>query len=257
MVCNFNALENKYNGECFETDLLKAHKNAIEAAVAAGVKYIFYSSLAFASGLGSSSSNQIMQAHLLTEKYLHEQAVAGRLSYTCIREGIYSESFPLYLAALDLERPAHDILIPHSGSGPGIAWVKTDELGEATANLIISCAKNVGNFPYRNQTMLLSGCQELSLNDTVDIVAEITQRPLAIRETSVEASLGAIMARPVNPIATGYRGGGPEAYASLFESIKNGEAATTSTVLGELLGREPERFAVTAREMIKSISSSL
>ena len=58
------------------------HKNAIDAAKRAGVKHVYYTSLAFA----SDSVAFLMQAHLDTERYLK----ASGLTYTILTEGIYS-----------------------------------------------------------------------------------------------------------------------------------------------------------------------
>ena len=72
---------------------VRNHINAIDAAKRVGITHIYYTSLAFA----SDSVAAVMQAHLDTEKYLKESGV----TYTIIREGIYSESWPLYLGFFD------------------------------------------------------------------------------------------------------------------------------------------------------------
>jgi len=40
-----------------------------------------------------------------------------------------------------------EIMIAHSG-GPGIAWARTDELGEATAKMIVSYVQSSWDFPW-------------------------------------------------------------------------------------------------------------
>jgi uncharacterized protein YbjT (DUF2867 family) len=67
------------------------HKNAIDAAKRAGVKHVYYTSLAF----DPAGASAVMRAHRDTEAYLKESG----LTYTIIREGIYSESYPLYFGA--------------------------------------------------------------------------------------------------------------------------------------------------------------
>ena len=68
---------------------VSAHTAAIDAAKVAGIKRVVYTSLAF----GGDSQAAVMQAHLDTETYLK----ASGITYTIVREGIYAESFPLYL----------------------------------------------------------------------------------------------------------------------------------------------------------------
>ena len=78
------------------------------------------------------SQAAVMQAHLATEKYLKESG----LTYTIIREGIYSESWPLYFGYWKPGRPGNEVLIPH-GDGR-VAWVCRDDLGEGTARLMVA-----------------------------------------------------------------------------------------------------------------------
>ena len=105
---------------------------AIDAAARAGVKHIFYGSLGFASDalnktLQSESKATVVQAHLDSEAHLASIAKSDLgFTYMSIREGLYSESFPIYTAFMD-PRSAPDgseVQIPHDGSGPGVSWVK-------------------------------------------------------------------------------------------------------------------------------------
>ena len=120
------------------------HRNAIDAAKAAGITHIYYTSLAFGFGArdyrdivgegGPESVAAVMQGHLETEAYLRESGVA----YTIVREGIYSEAALVYLGSwrpdgADGSDP-DEIVVPH-GDG-GIAWVDRRDLGEGTAKIM-------------------------------------------------------------------------------------------------------------------------
>lgn len=87
--------------------------------MASGVRHILYSSLAFAGNLSDKSVAHVMGAHLATEKYLSE--LSGQLTYSAVREGLYSESFPIYTAWFDPQDQVNEITISHSGTGPGVA----------------------------------------------------------------------------------------------------------------------------------------
>lgn len=65
-----------------------------------------------------------MLAHLDTEAYLNNCG----LTYTIIREGIYSESYPLYLGPFDPSSGVCEVAIPADGNGRS-AWVSRHELG--------------------------------------------------------------------------------------------------------------------------------
>ena len=126
---------------------VESHKAAIDAAKRVGIKHVYYTSLMFA----DDSQAAVMQAHLATEKYLKESG----LIYTIIREGIYSESWPLYFGYWKPERPGREVLIPH-GEG-GIAWVCRDDLGEGTAKLMVAVWK-VSHLCEVSRLMKLTGC---------------------------------------------------------------------------------------------------
>ncbi|KAJ5301539.1 hypothetical protein PENANT_c002G00897 [Penicillium antarcticum] len=225
---------------------VKSHQRAIDAASKSGVKHIFYSSLAFAGNLSDKSVAHVMGAHLETEKYLASHT--GNFTYTSVRIGIYSESFPIYTTWFDLRNPTDEIAIPHSGGGPGVAWAKRDESGEATAKLIVSYANDPVNFKYTNQLVLLSGPREISLAETVDILGQAIGKSIKIREISVDE----YAALPQNADYHTYHGVNlSREWATAWEAIRQGETAVVTPTLGEILGREPESFETTIKEMVK------
>ena len=105
---------------------VQSHKAAIDAAKRCGVTHIYYMSLAFS----GDSVAAVMKAHLETEAYLKGCGV----TYTIIREGIYSESWPLYFGFFDINSKKNDVVIPISDGK--IAWVCRDDLGEGTAKIM-------------------------------------------------------------------------------------------------------------------------
>lgn len=225
--------------------LEKVHRRAIDAAIKSGVKHIFYSSLAFAGNSGDHSVAHVMGAHLATEKYLAEQG--DSISWTAIREGIYSESFPIYTAWFDPQNPADEITIPHSGSKPGVAWVKRDELGEATAKLIASYTKNPAGFKYLNRKVLLSGQREISLSETIDILGRAVNKNLKIRQISVDEY---VRLPQIGDKHTYHGKDLSRQWATAWEAIQNGEAAAISPDIVELLGRQPESYEKTIEALI-------
>jgi hypothetical protein len=198
----------------------------------------------------------VMRAHLATETYLQEIYTHDKsFSYTVIREGIYSESFPLYTAFFNPkdpptpEDPKDTIAIPHDGSGPGIAWAKQDELGEATARLLVRYVRDPSSFPYLNQIILLSGPQALTLAETVDILGRVINRKLRIRQVSVDEYLD----QPQVKNFLSYGGGAgtlARSWATVFDGIRRGECSVVTPFLKEIIGREPEDFETTIRKLV-------
>ncbi|KAK3935332.1 NAD(P)-binding protein [Diplogelasinospora grovesii] len=225
---------------------VKVQLPAVDAARRAGVKHVSYSSLGFA---GPEDSNQsvaeVMQAHLETEKYLAKLAAEDpRFTYTSIREGIYSESTPIYTAFfIPKQSEESEILIPHDGSGPGVAWVKRDELGEASARLIANYATNPNSFPHVNAKVLLTGTRVWTLSDTVKILGEIAGRTLTIRPISVDEYVKL-------PQVLGNFGSEEKArtWATAWDAIRAGETAVVTPRMEEILGRKPEEFDVTVKK---------
>lgn len=190
-----------------------------------------------------------MQAHLDSEKYLAESARADSgFTYTSIREGLYSESFPIYTAFFDPKTAPDgaEVTIPHDGSGPGISWVKRDELGEASARLIAKYC-GVGQFPQQlvNGKVLLSGTREISLAETVEILGKQVGKTFKIRPISVDEYVKL-------PQVLKVFGGEEKArtWATAWEAIKAGEAGLVTEDINELLERQPEAYEKTIQDML-------
>lgn len=228
---------------------MQAHKKAITAAQKSGVKHIFYSSLAFAGNYTNDSVAHVMGAHLQTEKFLSE--LDTPLTYTSIREGLYSESFPIYTSWFDLRNPKSEITIPHDGSGPGVAWVKRDELGEASAKLIVDYATSTGgnvaeDFPYVNKIVLLTGPRVVSLKETAEVLGRVSGKDVTIRQISVDE-----YAKLPHEGKHTYHGVDlAREWTSAWEAIRRGETAVVTPTLGEILKREPEDYETTIRGLL-------
>jgi hypothetical protein len=184
-----------------------------------------------------------MRAHIDTEEYLQQlsQERPG-FGYTVIREGLYTESYPLYTAFLDPENPSSEIKIPHDGSGPGIAWVKREELGEGTSELIRRFVEQPADFEHCNSTVLLSGPKTLTLAETVAALSKLANVEVKIKQVSDDE----YAKQPQNAANFTYKGVDySRAWVTSFEAFKRGEGSVVSPLLEELLGRKPEEFETT------------
>lgn len=225
----------------------KVQTHALEAAYNAGVRHVFYSSLAFASVDKDTTNAEVMRAHLDSEAHLRDLAARNPdFSWTSIREGLYSESFPIYTAFLDIKNPTSEILIPHDGSGPGISWAKRDELGEATARILISWLESPSTFRYKNQIVTLTGTKTLSLAETVETLSRVANTEIRIRQVSVGeyANQPQVLNRfGSTELAT--------TWATAWDAIRAGETEAVTGTLEEILARKPEPFERTIESLVK------
>ena len=196
-----------------------------------------------------------MQAHLKTEGYLKSlksNLIEGLdekpITFTAIREGIYSESFPMYTGFPDFQDLPEELKIPHDGSGPGIAFAKINDLGEATAKLVKEYLDGTTNFQYKDQIMLLSGPRVWSLAEAVKLLGDSEGKKIRLKQVSEEV----YVAEPRIRDMLGSHGPGevPKQWATSFNAVKNGECAVASVELPRLLGRQPEGFEKTVRNMV-------
>ncbi|WRT69941.1 uncharacterized protein IL334_006932 [Kwoniella shivajii] len=230
---------------------VKVAKAAIDAAISQGVKHVFYSSLAFAREGEPTYKPHVMLAHLDTEAYL-ESLVSPTFSYTIIRQGLYTESYPIYTANFNLKEAQASadkelkIRIPHDGRGPGIPWAKRDELGEATANLIAEYDRDPNSFAFINKLIFFTGTKTHSLNDTAAIFSKTVEKNVRIESQSVEDYVVRIGVVPKSDSVELNR-----RWATAFEAIRHGEASTVTSHLKDYLGREPEGIEVTYRKMLQ------
>ncbi|KAG9253977.1 uncharacterized protein F5Z01DRAFT_655634 [Emericellopsis atlantica] len=229
---------------------VKVQLPAIDAAHRAGVKHILYSSLGFALPDEKESLAEVMLAHLESEEHLRKIAAEDpAFTWTSVREGLYHESFPIYTSFWSLQAPTDEICIPHNGGGPGISWVKRDELGEATAKLITQYASlpSATSWPHINNIVSLTGPRELTLADTVQILGKTVGRSVRIREVGFDEWIA-------QPQILEYFGDKENAktWATAWDAIRAGETAFVSSTLEQLLGRKPQEFDVAIQEMARS-----
>ncbi len=194
-----------------------------------------------------------MQAHLATEQYLttlvssdtarHPLHQQKPFTFTAIREGIYSESFPMYTAFFDLKDPVDEVQIPYGGAGTGITWAKIDELGEASAQIVKEYMAAPATFSYTNQVMLLSGPKVWTLADTVKLLGKMAGKSITLKEVTIEE----YVAQPLVRHNLSAHGPGDVArdWATAFEAVRRGETAVVTGELERLLGRVPEGFEET------------
>lgn len=211
----------------------RQHINAINAAEAAGIQHIYYTSLAF----GDVSKAGVMQAHLRTEKYL---GGLKDMKVTVIREGLYNESWPLYLGFyFGLKNEERDeVVIP--GDGP-VSWTSIADLGLATALVVADASTK-----YDRKTIYLSQLRTVSLKQIAGFVSDVRGRQIALKIVSRDEYCR-------HYIENGRAKDNVEWWCSTYDALKDNECGIQDPTLEDLLaskGRKPKQIEETIREML-------
>ncbi|KAJ5719187.1 hypothetical protein N7493_007642 [Penicillium malachiteum] len=205
----------------------KQHQSFVNAAKKVNVKHVWYTSLAFG-GFKSDSKADVQRAHLITEEMLRK----ADITFTSIREGLYTDAFPVFMGWYPSTEKVYV-----SGDGP-IAFTLRDELGEATARLMIKGG-------HEKEIVLLTAQQTVTFADIVDVINETTGRQVVIEQVSSEELVKIKAADDLGGKSEGFF----HAVATWHEAIAMGDAGVTDPLMADLLGREPKP----AREAIAAI----
>lgn len=243
-----------YPSIAFE-ERVTAHRNAIDACKAVGVKRIVYTSLAFG-GLADDSVTEVMRAHLATEAYLK----ASGLEWIIIREGIYAESWSLYAGFLSLE-DGKEIVVPSDG---GVAWVSRHDLGEATARILtrvrgFSLLASSGGLhssqadEFVNRTILLTGPHAITLWSLATLLRSHLSRPINLRIVS----LVEYVSYNRSQASSGPRSdeGFLRKWATTYEGMERGEIANVDGEIEEILGRPARGVEEIMEELFGEVSA--
>jgi len=214
----------------------KHHRAAIDAAVEAGVKHIYYTSLAF----GGQSKAGVMRAHVRTEEYLHELESQGKINITIIREGLYSDAWPLAFGYyFGLKNETRDEVVV-AGDGP-LSFARLADITFATAKILAKPSQD-----WVGKTVTLSQRQTWTLQDIAVFVS---------REKGQKVNLKVVSKEEFDDYYTG-RGlerASVEWWSSAYEAFVEGECAVEDSTLEDMLkeaGKSPELFETTLKRML-------
>jgi NAD(P)H dehydrogenase (quinone) len=193
-------------------DAVELHRSAVEAAVAAGVGRVLYTSH---QGAAPDSPFAPARDHAATESIL----AASGLPWTSLRNGFYAHSLPMSLGDW---RSTGLVSIPSDGP---VSWTAREDAAEAAARILLSAV------PFEGAVTLTAPAAP-TFAEAAAIAAETGGRPVEVRILGEEEW-----------VAQQVAGGRPEFLArfllSVFQAAEGGFFAETTPLLGELLGREP------------------
>lgn len=207
---------------------------ALEAAKKVGIKHVYYTSLAFA----NPSKSRVMKAHERTEEYLQREW-AGK--FTIIREGLYSESWPLYFGHYDVPNDDRSEVI--TGGDSPISWTSIPDLGLANA-LILAAPAN----EWADRTFYLSQRKAHTLKEVAGMLSKAKGKEVSFR----------VVPREEHEKFYVQDKGMPEPmikwWSKTYDALRDGECEIDDPTLEQLLatkGVKPSPMEQTVEEMIK------
>ena len=210
------------SGNEFDKGRVQQHRVVIDAAKAAGV-----SLLAYTSAPGSLTA-ALADDHRATEEVL----LASGLPYTLLRNAWYHENYTENLAPV----LAHDAVVQAAGEGRVASASRADYAAAAVAVLT--------GEGHENTTYELSGDEAWGF---AEYAAELS------RQTGKEIAYNAVSPEALASILTG--AGLPEAFAGILAgvdvSIEKGELAVTTGDLSRLTGRPTTPIAESVAAALK------
>lgn len=215
----------------------KHHRAAIDAAIAVGIKHIYYTSLAFA----NPSKAVVMRAHIRTEQYLTQLEQDGKVRTTIIREGLYNESWPLYLGYYFglKDETREDIVVAGDGA---VSWTSIADMAFGTAKVLAGPSEE-----WSGRTFYLSQKKTWTLRDIAEIVSKVQQRNVRLKVVSKKEYENFYEARGTERASV-------EWWSSSYDALKDGECAIDDATLEDMLkeaGRSPKSLEKTIEEMLQ------
>ncbi len=194
-------------------DAVSLHRNAINAAVQAGVGRILYTSH---QGAALDSPFLPARGHAETEKILAESGVA----WTALRNGFYMHSLNRLMGQW---RETERITVPADGR---ISWTSREDAAEAAARILASNGK------YDGPTTITASAAP-TFQVVAEIASEIVGRKVELEVIGEDEWIASQIAAWQQEFMARFTLG-------IYQAADKGLFAGTDPLLGELLGREPK-----------------
>ena len=194
---------------------VQQHEVFVDAAAAAGVKHIVYTSFL---GAKPDATFTLARDHWYTEQHIRESGIA----WTFLRDSFYLDFFPEVV-------DENGVIRGPAGNGRVGAVSREDVARSATAVL-----RNPA--PHAGCAYDLTGPQALSLNDIARIIGEVWGKQVTYQDESLEEAYA-------SRAHYGAPGWEVDAWVSTYTAIALGELDVISDSVQSLTGRPPLSLA--------------
>jgi NAD(P)H dehydrogenase (quinone) len=200
-------------------DRLQQHLTAVEAAAAAGVRRMVYTSFL---GARPDATFTLVRHHFATE-----QAIAATgVRHTFLRHSMYADFVPFF-ATVEAGRA---VIAAPAGQGR-TGFVSRDDLADVAAAVLLRDDDELDG-----QALEITGPEALSLAEAAAVLEEVTGLPAAYREQTVDEAWAT--RRP-----SGHPDWEIEGWVTSYLAIAAGELATVTDVVPRLTGHPARTVA--------------
>ncbi|MCW2533774.1 MAG: NmrA family protein [Blastococcus sp.] len=193
-------------------DRLQQHLDAVDAAVAAGVQRIVYTSFL---GARHDAVFTLVRQHAATEDRIRESGVR----FTFLRHSMYADFVPFFATPED----GRAVIAAPAGDGR-TSFVSRDDLADVGAAVLLD---DSGRFD--GQALDVTGPEALSMADAARVLTEVTGVPTEYRPQTVEEAWAT--RRP-----SGHPDWEIEGWVTSYLAIAAGELSTVTDVVPSLTG---------------------
>jgi uncharacterized protein YbjT (DUF2867 family) len=192
-------------------DRMAQHRAFVDAAVAAGVRHLVYTSFA---GAAPDATFTLARDHWHTEQHIRDSGLA----FTFLRDNLYADFLPFMVG--------EDGVIRGPAGDGRAAVVAQDDIADAAVAVLRAPAGHAG------KTYEMTGPAALTMAEMAATVREITGRPVEYQAETVPEAY-----------ASRARYGAPgwqvDAWVSTYTAIAAGELSTVSGDVTDLTGHPP------------------
>ncbi|GAB3351400.1 NmrA family NAD(P)-binding protein [Modestobacter lapidis] len=205
-------------------DRLAQHFTAVDAAAAAGVARIVYTSFL---GASPDATFTLARQHAATE----ERLTAAGVRWTALRNAMYADFVPFFATVED----GAAVIAAPAGDGAA-AFVGRDDAGDVAAAVLRSDDPGLDG-----RALDVTGPQALTLAEAAAVLGEVCGRPVRYRPQTVAQAWAT--RRP-----SGHPDWEVEGWVTSYTAIAAGELAAVSDVVPALTGHPARSLATVLRE---------
>ena len=200
---------------------LQQHKNVVEAAKAANVKHVFYTSSVRKTESKDAPLDPVISGHAQTE----EAILNSGLDYTILRHNLYSEVVPMFIGDKEQLLKTKSVYLPTENGK--VAFVPRKDFAEAEANILVSPED------YTNKIYEFNGSEQVSFEEISEILTDVLGEKIAYVSPKVDEFESQMKAAGLPDPIVGM--------LSMFsQGVANGEFNFEKTDIEKALGRKTQ-----------------